>query len=57
MYVWREAASKGSETIETRECHVHFCLGLLGERLSFGDGFRNPTSFQFYVVAELVLPP
>ena len=36
MCVWRETASEGSETRETRDlhCHVCFCLGLLCERLS-----------------------
>ena len=36
MCVWRETASEGCETRETRDlhCHVRFCLGLLCERLS-----------------------
>ena len=36
MCVWRETASEGCETRETRDlhCHVRFRLGLLCERLS-----------------------
>ena len=36
MCVWRETASEGCETRETRDLHCHVCfrLGLLCERLS-----------------------
>ena len=57
MCVWRETASEGCETRETRDlhCHVRFCLGLLCERLSLVAVFVTRLRVsKFYVVAELV---